>query len=248
MRQALQRKLCSQRGASMLLALLFLVLCTMVAASILMAAASNAGKYRSNLEEHQQYLTLSSTVSLLCDELNRAEYRGQYNYWEVTVTIPPETEGGEATTITTRHFRWQPGHYTSQLTAMLLSDFDAIFYKEAQKQLAGSDIQNESTGAPSTPPKEFRHSLTVTPSTDTVLDHPVDVELRVDTATYAMYLTATLDGYTMEAELTPISTSAPSLPASMTPLGATDVQQTNNAMEWKIGWITTGQEEEEDTP
>ena len=48
MRRAISQKLHSQRGASLLLALLFLLLCSMVAASILMAAAANAGKYRSN--------------------------------------------------------------------------------------------------------------------------------------------------------------------------------------------------------
>ena len=81
MRRMLQRKLQSQRGASLLLALLLLLICSMVGASILMAAASNAGKHRSNLEEHQTYLALSSAVSLLCDELNAAQYTGQYRYW-----------------------------------------------------------------------------------------------------------------------------------------------------------------------
>ena len=45
--KTLNRKLHSQRGASILLALLFLLACMMVAASVLMAAASNAGKIRS---------------------------------------------------------------------------------------------------------------------------------------------------------------------------------------------------------
>lgn len=52
MKTALKRKLQSQRGASLLLALLFLVLCSLVSATILMAAVSNAGKARSNLREH----------------------------------------------------------------------------------------------------------------------------------------------------------------------------------------------------
>ena len=44
----LRKKLHSQRGASILLALLFLLVCMMAAASVLMAAVSNAGKSRSN--------------------------------------------------------------------------------------------------------------------------------------------------------------------------------------------------------
>ena len=41
----------------------FLV-CAMVGASVLMAAASNAGKSRSSREEQQKYLTLSSAMHL----------------------------------------------------------------------------------------------------------------------------------------------------------------------------------------
>lgn len=63
--KTLNRKLHSQRGASILLALLFLLACMMVAASVLMAAASNAGKIRSNYEEQQRcapFALFSSTV------------------------------------------------------------------------------------------------------------------------------------------------------------------------------------------
>ena len=41
-----KEKLKSRRGASILLALLFLLVCVLVAMSVLMAAASNAGKIR----------------------------------------------------------------------------------------------------------------------------------------------------------------------------------------------------------
>ena len=47
MRQLIQ-KLRSQSGASILLALLFLLVCMLAAATVLMAAVSNAGKIRSN--------------------------------------------------------------------------------------------------------------------------------------------------------------------------------------------------------
>ena len=73
-----KKKLNSRRGASFLLALLFFLVCGLVASSVLMAASSNAGRSRSSREEHQTYLTISSAVRLLCDELNAAEYRGRY--------------------------------------------------------------------------------------------------------------------------------------------------------------------------
>lgn len=70
----LREKLHSQNGASILLALLFLLVCMMAAASILMAAVSNAGKIRSNYEEQQQYLALSSAIRLVSSQLERAAY------------------------------------------------------------------------------------------------------------------------------------------------------------------------------
>ena len=78
--ETLKKKWNSRRGASILLALLFLLVCMMAGASILMAAASNAGKIRSNQEEQQKYLTVSSALNLLCDELESVEYVGIYTY------------------------------------------------------------------------------------------------------------------------------------------------------------------------
>ena len=78
--EALKRKWNSRRGASILLALLFLLVCMMAGASVLMAAASNAGKLRSNKEEQQKYLTLISALQLLCDELESVKYMGRYTY------------------------------------------------------------------------------------------------------------------------------------------------------------------------
>lgn len=116
--QAFRRKLRSQRGASMLLALLFLALCTMVAASILMASAANAGKHRSNLTEHQQYLALSSAVSLLCDELSAAEYRAQYTCW-TTTEDGGKDEDGNPITYTSYHFNQESGYYSGTLSSIL---------------------------------------------------------------------------------------------------------------------------------
>ena len=77
-RLCLKMKTC--RGASILMALLFLLVCMLVASSVLMAAASNSGKLRSNQQEQQKYLALSSALRLVCDELTAAEYTGQYEY------------------------------------------------------------------------------------------------------------------------------------------------------------------------
>lgn len=78
--EALKNKLKSRRGASILLAMLFLLVCMMVGTSVVMAAVSNAGKLDSVKKEQQKYLTLSSALNLLVDELENVEYKGQYNH------------------------------------------------------------------------------------------------------------------------------------------------------------------------
>lgn len=242
MRRTALRKLRSQRGATMLLALLFLLICVMVSAAILMAAASNAGKHRSNLEQHQTYLALSSAVSLLCDELKRAEYRGQYCYWEVVVD-EYDAEGHWIGSHTDRYFRQTQGAYDSALSEMLRNDFDNLFQQEVENRLDGSGILDQSDPLP---PASFTHTLTLFPNTGVeVLDsRKVHVTLEI-TEAYAMYLTANLDGddaYTLRAELTPI-TNIPILTLPLTPHGQAHVQQMA-PVQWKIGWITVGEEEE----
>lgn len=70
-------KLNSHRGASILLALVFVLACVMVGVSILSAAASNAGRTRSNHAEQQLYLSLSSALQLVSDDLARSKYTPQ---------------------------------------------------------------------------------------------------------------------------------------------------------------------------
>lgn len=233
MRRAISQKLHSQRGASLLLALLFLLVCSMVAASILMAAAANAGKYRSNLEEHQTYLALSSAVTTLCDELNRPEYKGQYQYREETEK--KENSDGTITFITHKYFKQLDGSYThidtveepGYLKDILLNDFDALF---AAGISLPSDVTNEGLKTNTITP----HQLTLTPSTGTSLDgRTVKLTLEVKDS-YAIYITAYLEDlevYKVEAELTPTETK-PTI-QSLTP--GTHFTQ---PMRWKLGWIT----------
>lgn len=115
--EALKRKWKSSRGASILLALLFLLLCVMVGASVIMAAASNGGKIRSNQAEQQRYLALSSALRLVCDELESMEYVGRYKYGYVDVQKSRDILDGEGNYVETvwehdyyRHYYWQqPG-------------------------------------------------------------------------------------------------------------------------------------------
>lgn len=93
----LKAKLHSERGASILLALLMLLVCMMVGASVLAAAVSNAGKARSNRTEQQKFLNLSSAIQLVADEIQRAEYTGKYQFYEWTIPEKRDDDGNITT-------------------------------------------------------------------------------------------------------------------------------------------------------
>lgn len=245
MKTALKRKLQSQRGASLLLALLFLALCSLVSATILMAAVSNAGKARSNLREHQSYLALSSAVDLICDEIVRSEYQGRYHYEEVVEkTSVKDPETGEETIETTikYHFTQREGSCAykeadteSKLTGLLKNDLDTLFAGHIESTLDKDEFAKWEVQSGGT----FAHTWKVHPQTGTALDEKeVEVQLKVVKESYAIELTAQLDGYQLQAELTP-STNRPSLPNPL----STGEKETE-PLQWKVGWITTGEEEE----
>ena len=61
----LTQKLKSQRGASMLFALLVFLLCMLAGTAALTAAAANAGRYSHLEEEQRQYFSVASALDLL---------------------------------------------------------------------------------------------------------------------------------------------------------------------------------------
>lgn len=228
MRNAIGRKLKSSSGASMLLALVFLLLSAVVSASVLMAAVSNAGRSRSKLEEHQKYLALSSALTLLSDDIRQAEYTGQYLYLET------ETPDGMGGIIRSYRMEQQTGGYSGSLGSVLLADLDGLFGQTIESALAGA-------GYPVTvrPVTGMEHTLELYPQTGTQLDeYPVQVRVKVRDS-YAIELTAELEGSVLRAELTPVTTR-PALPESLTPSGEI---QSVPALKWKLGWITSGEEE-----
>lgn len=143
----LRKKLHSQSGMSILLALLMFLVCAMVAASVLGAAASNAGKIRSNQVEHQKYLTLSSAIRLICDELERAEYIGRYQVYEWSV--PVIVDGVETGKIEYFYVEQLPGDYScGDLTAQLPlgKELNKIFSKQfagaGYEALSGAEVED----------------------------------------------------------------------------------------------------------
>lgn len=74
----LQKKIKSESGASILLAMLMFLVCAVVAASIVAAASANAGKLRGNIAEQQKELALTSAIKIVGEELNNTTYIPKY--------------------------------------------------------------------------------------------------------------------------------------------------------------------------
>ena len=91
--QAIRRKLNSQRGASMLMALLLMLVGIMVSAVIISAATAAVNK-RSEKEQQQAYLAVSSAAKLVRDDFQSLTGR----YKDVTTTVTH----ADGTTTTTK--------------------------------------------------------------------------------------------------------------------------------------------------
>lgn len=206
----IREKLRSQSGASILIALLFFLLCAMVGASVLMAAASNAGKSRSSREEQQKYLTLSSALQLVCDELTAAEYTGKYDYTYTPSVTTKNEDGSTTTTPAHRTYTQVKGEYIGELSKegnnvlplrdeldwLFAQDFNRWASTESEKYtyITRNGIQGPGTV----------HKLTLTVQGQTnkpgLNDTPVEVTVTL-MKDYSFRLTASLDGYSMYADL-----------------------------------------------
>ena len=232
MKSRVRQKLNSRRGASFLLALLFFLICALVSSTVLMAAAANAGRSRSEREEHQRYLTLSSAVRLLCDELTDCQYRGQYRYREEEITETVEETGETKVVGYNRYLNQKEGLYQYKdgddagLTA-LLDDFDYLFSREFDNVDKSINVTKLNLSPPTT------HTLTLTPGSGVDgLDQEVTVALTVEFANrYVINLTASLGEYAIQATLT-TDASRPGLPDTF----SEGTYQTAS-MTWKVGWI-----------
>jgi hypothetical protein len=244
----LRKKLHSQRGVSLLLMLLLVLVCLMAASGVLVAAAANAGKTRSNQEENQRYLAVSSALRLVCDDLESAQYFGQYTYAQEDLgQDEPDADDDGETEIqagTTYSYQQLTGEYTCQLAKVLQDDLDWLFGRQLQQDvlaLTDEDEEPRQVTLLNLPAAGGTHTLTVTPQTGTELDGDVvTVTLSLERTepagalTYAIQLTAELDGFQLRAELLP-QQSEPGLAED-----ETDGVIQSGPMTWALGGITKG--------
>lgn len=90
------KKLHSQRGASLIFALLVFVLCAFAGVAALVSAAANAGRYARLERDQQQYLSAASAARMLKDELcgktvrMTLRLRQTYDWWYVPDASDPD--------------------------------------------------------------------------------------------------------------------------------------------------------------
>lgn len=261
----LKAKLHSERGASILLALLMFLVCVMVAASVLAAAASNAGKVRSNRTEQQKFLNLSSAIQLVADEIQRAEYTGKYKVykWDVTTTTTDNsTDPPTKTSRTDRYFYCEQveGVYSCEdLTAQLPfgPKLDEIFGKQFKEKGAGFQALYDTPSAADQ--YDLRVTLDLTDDAPKGYEVPMEVTVRVklDGNTHHILLTAWEGAEdnpsdmnkAMQAELVVKEGTAPVLDDS--PGGRTAGDPSGRAfeektaagapMQWELHWIRKGE-------
>lgn len=246
----MKQKLKSEYGASILLALLFFLICTLVTAVLLMAAASNAGKIRSNREIHQKYLAVSSALELVCEDLLSKEYCGQYDF--VRIEHVEEHDDGTETITYENYYTQQKGKYDCKLSGLLLDELDRMFYAQMQTDVQGFPHNpNETTyvntylGNSDLSVKHNTHIITVTPELngEELTAQAVVVTIQLDDS-YTIDLFARLKedegadaaAYAMEAELTP--TTLPRIETKPTK----DGEYQSTPLEWRLGWITKASE------
>ena len=88
MKSTLARKLKSDRGASIIVALLVLLVCVTAGAAALTAAGANAGRYTHMRRDQQRYLAVSSAVKVVRSELAGHSFSATATLKE---TVDPET-------------------------------------------------------------------------------------------------------------------------------------------------------------
>lgn len=99
----LMNKLRQRTGASMLIALVFMLFCVFVGGSVLTAATANSARMQRKADDDQEYLTLRSAAALLIDELRPTVRNGTQMsvLLDTSETFPDDDEDADPVLKTT---------------------------------------------------------------------------------------------------------------------------------------------------
>lgn len=242
--KAVRQKLKSQQGASILLALLFFLICILVAVSLLMAAVSNAGKIRSNREEHQKHLAVSSALELVCDDFLTVTYTVTYKFEKVNL------EGGRIQNNYTEFFGACSSAEAVYIKKALEEDLNAIAKQQMQEDRDRFAAEDE-TAVYNCDFQDFgqdpasEHVFTIQPVSAEYpqLEEAVKIVISVQQG-YVIQLRAELDDYIMQAELIPVDEAIHLL----NPSEAVPGENAIAPFHWKKNYVVKNTEETGNTP
>lgn len=86
----LRQKLNSRSGASIVIALIFFLVCLTVGAVVLTAATANAGRVTRIQKEQQAYFAVRSAAELLRDEIEGETFTAKQDVWDGSNSNAPE--------------------------------------------------------------------------------------------------------------------------------------------------------------
>ena len=119
----IKEKLRSSKGASLIIALVFMLFCAMIGSAVLAAATANGGRIAALKSDQQEYLNQRSAATLLSDELQINRPKLTVEKKEVVRTTYTVSDGGVltptgSTTTKTINFKVN-GNVTTQLQRVL---------------------------------------------------------------------------------------------------------------------------------
>lgn len=202
MRRRISHKLNSTRGASLILALLFLLVCLSTGAVVLTAASANAGRQARNAAEQQAYLAVSSAMELVKEEFTGGSpitFQGTYIATDTEIYHPEVTDPETGAVTTEAHTETLPTAYSA----------NGSLTRGSLLTAAGTDLNRLylSTLSIGAAPVKMNYALTVSAGAELP---EVTGHLRVLTASgkegpqFTILVTLAVDGdYTMTMVLSP---------------------------------------------
>lgn len=138
------RKLESTRGASIIVALLVLLICMTAGAAALTAASANAGRYTHMARDQQRYLAVSSAAKLVRGELCGSTFTASAEMVE-NLGVDPDLPGAEPFKLEVT-----AGSYDGAFKPWLGGDLEALFQSSIPEEWwtqAGWDAPDGADGA-----------------------------------------------------------------------------------------------------
>ena len=131
------RKLKSRRGASMLLAMMFMAFCVFVGGSVLSAAAANGSRVAKQAKDQQAYLSQRSAALVIVDELkghpdDQLQMTVVEKTTETTVKLPGRADSKDKKTSVS--FELYPAEYLDEnniKTVVTKTEFQKLLYEAA---------------------------------------------------------------------------------------------------------------------